>query len=537
MILDLTTSAAVEPRGAGVLEASSGDNTFGSMLERMANTEIQSFAEGESLQIVQSMGNITDDEVVTLDEFADDMEPGSIPDGDFAENVSTEVNINFSGLQHISLGLMLSESDPAVTAIGSGILPVVSDQKEVESGVDVPESLEDGITSGQSGPLSRGRNVSVEFQSQVPIRTPNQLSGAETVAAADKPIVQAGKSNEVFDGGAGVSDAGQQSVSLLTPGGASNFSAKLMGVPAPDAADGLKVINAQALPVAVEKMPAPAEIATIKPAGQEASADDSGMNKGSGNESGSDSGGKSPHAHLKESSGLFRPAQTLAHKEIPADTAGMSESASGENSISEITVDAVGTGSAGDPWLGQEKPAGMLLSVKEKSVIAQEGLAGLQSEIRVAAKSGPVQVAAEGMTLSERVVKISDLASYFDKYVSIAMDKPEGFLSIGLHPQNLGRMTMTCREDGGNISVDVVVESNFARGYLVSHESQLKAAAASSGFNIGQFNVRTDADGQRGDRDVWERAYPDDRDEKAGMSKESRPRFTSVTGNKVLFVA
>ncbi len=72
-----------------------------------------------------------------------------------------------------------------------------------------------------------------------------------------------------------------------------------------------------------------------------------------------------------------------------------------------------------------------------------------------------------------------------------AVYRGDNELKLQLKPPELGRMVMKIDNLGDSLKVSIVTENHTARDIIASHENNLKAALAGSGFSIETFDVST----------------------------------------------
>lgn len=218
-------------------------------------------------------------------------------------------------------------------------------------------------------------------------------------------------------------------------------------------------------------------------------------------------------------------------------------------SPSSVASSVIAAGGIGNPAVPPASASGVIGSFVDQAGKVEAAGADIQAASQTATgwiqetkSTGAVarqDAAGSGQDIVRHAARLSEVTQLFDRYVSIAVSKPNGSLSIGIEPENLGHITMTCREENGRMAVDIVVESGFVRSYLMSHENQLRQLAESSGFTVSQFNVRADSDARKGQDQAW-RETDDGAFERNGDEsgeKHSKERYVAVSQRKVLFVA
>jgi flagellar hook-length control protein FliK len=98
-----------------------------------------------------------------------------------------------------------------------------------------------------------------------------------------------------------------------------------------------------------------------------------------------------------------------------------------------------------------------------------------------------------------------------------AVNQGQSEIKIQLKPPELGRMMITIEEMGNGMKVSVVAENQNARDILLSNSNNLKAALASSGVNLENFDVDMGSDFNRSMADAKNQA---------GYSKNKRGQKT-----------
>lgn len=145
--------------------------------------------------------------------------------------------------------------------------------------------------------------------------------------------------------------------------------------------------------------------------------------------------------------------------------------------------------------------------------VAGDGLASsaaVPAEARTAAASRDVN--AHGMVehMMKRVASLQEVVDRFDKMLMSLTSGRDAGMIIHLVPPNLGKLTVNCKEVGTDLSLNIVADSSFARGFLQNNEQAIREVAANSGFKLSDFDVSTRSEdgAQRrfaGDQEVSER--------------------------------
>lgn len=121
--------------------------------------------------------------------------------------------------------------------------------------------------------------------------------------------------------------------------------------------------------------------------------------------------------------------------------------------------------------------------------------ASTQSGTAIKANFAETLAADRTMRMADRVERLQDLVGRIDEHVlSMISDKGRS-MTIQLTPENLGRVSLNCLENGKNISVEIVVENNAVRTLMQQQESALKDMLTQAGYRMTQFDVRSQSDG------------------------------------------
>ncbi|HBA84876.1 MAG TPA: hypothetical protein DCZ95_12350 [Verrucomicrobia bacterium] len=90
-----------------------------------------------------------------------------------------------------------------------------------------------------------------------------------------------------------------------------------------------------------------------------------------------------------------------------------------------------------------------------------------------------------------RIERLHELMERLDEHVvSLAAGK-EKTMSITLSPESLGKVVLNCREQGGQMIVEIVAETQVVKNLLQQQESSLRHVLEQSGYKMGAFDVRT----------------------------------------------
>ena len=125
-----------------------------------------------------------------------------------------------------------------------------------------------------------------------------------------------------------------------------------------------------------------------------------------------------------------------------------------------------------------------------------------------------------------RVERIQDLMGRLDEHVLDLVVGKDKQMTISLIPETMGKIVMTCREDAGQLNVQLVAENATVRNLLQQQEQTVKQLLEQNGYRMTGFDVQTQADlnkhhqfGQR-----------QDENEEQMLSSTSRKRTAGVSG-------
>ena len=118
-------------------------------------------------------------------------------------------------------------------------------------------------------------------------------------------------------------------------------------------------------------------------------------------------------------------------------------------------------------------------------------------------------------------------------------------MSITLVPETLGKVVLNCREHGGQMSVEIVAESQVVRNLIQQQEPSVRHLLEQNGYKMDSFNVKTQ-DGQ-GERQPGQQAARDwestpaafrnaSRTQGAGGGDSTRPAAWKPAGHGGLWV-
>ncbi len=98
-----------------------------------------------------------------------------------------------------------------------------------------------------------------------------------------------------------------------------------------------------------------------------------------------------------------------------------------------------------------------------------------------------------------RAERLQEVIQRFDEHVLDLTSGKGTSMTISLDPPNLGKLVLSCKESGENISIQIVASSSQAREFLAAREGVIREILANRGRELAEFNVRTEDDnpGQR----------------------------------------
>ena len=99
------------------------------------------------------------------------------------------------------------------------------------------------------------------------------------------------------------------------------------------------------------------------------------------------------------------------------------------------------------------------------------------------------------MRMADRVERLQELIGRIDEHVLSMLPDKGRSMTIQLMPENLGRVSLNCLENGKEIRVEIVVESSSVRTLIQQQESALKEMLTQAGYRLAQFDVRSQSDG------------------------------------------
>ncbi len=152
---------------------------------------------------------------------------------------------------------------------------------------------------------------------------------------------------------------------------------------------------------------------------------------------------------------------------------------------------------------------------------AVAGLAGVSraSESVQRPETSAVPRGIPGHTLS-RVEHFQKLVDQLDRYILSASDGGEKTMTVTLIPENLGKVVMSCREQAGQLWVELQASNSSVRDVLQRQEESIRQMMDQSGLKLMQFDVRSQT-GEGGARQF--QRFVRDEEEQAGGEGRARP--------------
>lgn len=113
---------------------------------------------------------------------------------------------------------------------------------------------------------------------------------------------------------------------------------------------------------------------------------------------------------------------------------------------------------------------------------------------------------------SESVVRFEQLMEKFDQHLLSMTQRNEKSMVLTVEPEAFGRLTVSCREEGARLLVEIHAENGAVREVLMRQEDSVRQLLQDHGVKLGQFDV-TSGDGrqprqQQGDQMAEERDVP-----------------------------
>ena len=132
-----------------------------------------------------------------------------------------------------------------------------------------------------------------------------------------------------------------------------------------------------------------------------------------------------------------------------------------------------------------------------------EGVAGLKPEsaqpgsgMPTVALDAAIRQGAATRT-TERVERLQELAARLDEHVLDLTCGKGNTMVVQLTPPNLGRVSLSCREEAGNIRLEIAVENDSVRTMLQQQERHLREMLEQGGYRLAQFEVKSEGQGLR----------------------------------------
>lgn len=98
--------------------------------------------------------------------------------------------------------------------------------------------------------------------------------------------------------------------------------------------------------------------------------------------------------------------------------------------------------------------------------------------------------------MDERVVRFEELSKRFDKLLSSMVKQDKQAMRITIEPQNMGKVTILCREVNSKMTVEIFAENDVVKETLVRQEGAVRSLLNQSGVKLEQFDVATGGEEQ-----------------------------------------
>jgi flagellar hook-length control protein FliK len=99
-----------------------------------------------------------------------------------------------------------------------------------------------------------------------------------------------------------------------------------------------------------------------------------------------------------------------------------------------------------------------------------------------------------GHTLA-RVEQFQEFVSRLDRHILTASADREKTMTVTLVPESLGKVVLNCREQGGQIWVELQAANHSVREVLQRQEEVIRQMMDQSGCKLMQFDVRSQTGG------------------------------------------
>jgi len=97
--------------------------------------------------------------------------------------------------------------------------------------------------------------------------------------------------------------------------------------------------------------------------------------------------------------------------------------------------------------------------------------------------------------MTTRVMRLQDLVDRFDEHVLSMTGSPgDRSMKITLEPRNLGKITLSCREEGAEMMIEVVAGRSGVCELLRQQETGLRDVLEQHGYQLSEFDVRSEGD-------------------------------------------
>ncbi len=137
--------------------------------------------------------------------------------------------------------------------------------------------------------------------------------------------------------------------------------------------------------------------------------------------------------------------------------------------------------------------------LKQNDNVMHNLKAGHQVVERMATHRVPTQTGFNEI-VSQTVSKVEHFQSVIeniDRYVLSMVKEPSGkTITVTLIPEYLGKVVLSCKEEGTRVVVEIQAENNMVREMLQKEEATIKSMLEQNGFKLSQFDVHTKSEQQ-----------------------------------------
>lgn len=106
--------------------------------------------------------------------------------------------------------------------------------------------------------------------------------------------------------------------------------------------------------------------------------------------------------------------------------------------------------------------------------------------------SGVTPAAQPVFVASNSVIRFEDLMEKFDKQMLSMTERNDKSMVLTVEPAAFGRLTVTCREEGSRLMVEIQAENSAVRDALLRQEGSVRQILQENGIKMGQFDVSSD---------------------------------------------